>query len=62
MLRGGRRGGETRSTWAHRAVVTVAQLVRATDCDSVGRGFDSRQSPVDQEPRPAVDAWFRIEI
>ena len=26
--------------------VTVAQLVRALDCDSGGRGFEPRQSPV----------------
>ncbi len=26
-------------------MVTVAQLVRALDCDSGGRGFEPRQSP-----------------
>lgn len=31
-------------------VVTVAQLVRALDCDSRGRGFDPRQSPQIVEP------------
>lgn len=30
--------------------VDVAQLVRASDCDSEGRGFESRLSPTKQMP------------
>lgn len=30
----------------HKITVDVAQLVRATDCGSVGRGFESRLSPL----------------
>ncbi len=35
-----------------RVVVEVAQLVRALDCGSRGRGFESRLSPF---PKPAID-------
>lgn len=35
-----------KALYAHLCImVTVAQLVRASDCDSEGRGFDPRQSP-----------------
>jgi hypothetical protein len=37
-------------------VVTVVQLVRTLDCDSRGRGFESRQSP--QNPSPIdIQIW-----
>lgn len=31
-------------------MVIVAQLVRASDCGSEGRGFEPRLSPLRQEP------------
>jgi hypothetical protein len=35
-------------------MVYIAQLVRASDCDSEGRGFDSHYSPHGLVPK-----WFK---
>ena len=40
--------------------VTVAQLVRALDCDSRGRGFDPRQSPIAPARRKCGLVRFRL--
>jgi hypothetical protein len=37
--------------------VIVAQLVRASDCGSEGRGFETRLSPRKQKP-PVMEAFF----
>ena len=39
-------------------MVIVAQLVRALDCDSGGRGFESRQSPQEVGKRAGVPDRF----
>ncbi len=38
-------------------MVIVAQLVRASDCGSEGRGFETRLSPRNQKP-PVMEAFF----
>ena len=38
-------------------MVIVAQLVRASDCGSEGRGFETRLSPRNQKP-PVKEAFF----
>ena len=36
------------SLFLHSSTVTIAQLVRASDCGSEGRGFETPQSPLDR--------------
>ena len=44
-------------------MVSLAQLVRASDCGSEGRGFDPHTSPQTNRPKeiPSV-YWFIIPI
>ncbi len=44
----------------HKITVDVAQLVRATDCGSVGRGFESRLSPFRKGPFLMGCFYFHI--
>jgi hypothetical protein len=39
-------------------MVIVAQLVRAPDCGSGGRGFDPHHSPAYIKPRPGIGGVF----
>ena len=43
-------------------MVNVAQLVRATDCGSVGRGFEPHLSPLDKEDANSSCILFVLYI
>lgn len=38
-------------------MVSVAQLVRASDCGSEGRGFESHRSPLDRKKNKLSCKW-----
>lgn len=43
-------------------MVSVAQLVRASDCGSEGRGFESHRSPQDRKKAILLQGGFFMSI